>query len=48
MKISQLFHIALFIVFSTGLTAQEEPIDQRWKQLQERINYEQSRRPKGP
>jgi len=48
MKINRLIHIALFMVFSTSLNAQVEAIDQRWKQLQERINYEQSRRPKGP
>lgn len=47
MRTSVLLHIVLFLTSFFGST-QEENIDNRWNQIQERINYEQSRRPLGP
>jgi hypothetical protein len=47
MKISVLLHI-VFLITTFAVYSQEENIDNRWNQIQERINYEQSRRPQGP
>ena len=47
MRISALLHI-IAVCISFFAVGQEDNIDTRWKQLEERINYEQSRRPQGP
>ena len=47
MRISTFLHIVLLLT-SFLVTAQEENIDNRWNQIQDLIDYEQSRRPQGP
>jgi len=48
MWISSILHIAFLFMVSFWSASQEERIDKRWNQIQDRINYEQSRRPQGP
>ncbi len=40
--------IALLILCPTLLAQQNDPVDERWNQMEERINYERSSQPKGP
>jgi uncharacterized membrane protein len=48
MKISRVVHIVLLLLISFWSSAQDDNMDSRWNQIQDRIDYEQSRRPKGP
>ena len=48
MRISSVLYIVILPLASFWSSSQEERIDKRWNQIQDRINYEQSRRPQGP
>lgn len=47
MKINDFLHI-VFMFSAFIALSQEENIDKRWNQIQDRIDYEQSRNPQGP
>ena len=48
MRISSVLYIVIVPLASFWSSSQEERIDKRWNQIQDRINYEQSPRPQGP